>query len=294
MKLVVIGRHGQLARSLQERAAGFADIELVLSGRPEIDLESLDGLRSAIRVLSPDAVLNAAAYTAVDQAEDEPERAWACNADAPAVLAQVTAELGVPMIHISTDYVFAGDKPGAYRESDPTEPMGVYGQSKLAGEERVRSSNRDACIVRTSWLFSPFARNFVKTMLALAETRLEVAVVSDQVGSPTSALDLADGLLTMASLWASGGTTGQGETYHLAGSGAASWAEVAEAIFIEARRNGLHDANVRPITTAKYPTKAVRPRNSVLDSSKFTAQFGFVMPDWRTSIRDVVPRCATN
>lgn len=127
MRLVVIGRQGRLARSLQERAAGFADINLVLSGRPEIDSESLDQLRSAIHSLSPDAVLNAAAYTAVGQAEDQPERAWACNADAPAVIAEVTAELGVPMVHISTDYVFAGGKPGAYRENDLTDPIGIMG-----------------------------------------------------------------------------------------------------------------------------------------------------------------------
>lgn len=292
MRLVVTGRHGQLARSLQERAAGFAGIDVVLAGRPELDFEFPGHLHAAVRNLAPDLLLNAAAYTAVDQAEDEPERAWAINAVAPGILAKVTAELDVPMIQISTDYVLAGGGMHAHLESDETAPIGVYGRSKLAGEHAVRLDNPRAAIVRTAWVFSPFGRNFVKTMLTLAQVQDEVAVVSDQHGSPTNALDLADGLLSLASSWATGDSTGQGETYHLAGSGVATWSEVAEAVFMEARQRGLPSAVVRPIATAEYWTKARRPTNSVLDSTKFSRDFGFFMPDWHRSIGAVVAHLA--
>lgn len=271
---------------------GFPGIDIVLTGRPELNLECPDQLEATVRGLAPDIVLNAAAYTAVDQAEEERERAWAGNAVAPGVLAEVTSDLDIPLIHISTDYVFAGGAGRAYSEQDETAPIGVYGQSKLAGENAVGTANPRATIVRTAWMFSPFGRNFVKTMLSLAQTREEVAVVSDQLGSPTNAMDLADGLLTMASRWADGTTTGQGQTYHLAGSGTGSWAEVAESVFAEARRLGRQGARVRPITMAEYPTKAIRPANSALDCSKFVRDFGFVMPDWRSSIGAVVARCA--
>lgn len=291
-RLVVVGRHGQLARSLQERAGGFPLLNVVLAGRPDLDLERADQLRSKVRALAPDILLNAAAYTAVDQAEQERARAWSCNADAPAILAKVASELDIPMIQISTDYVFAGADERAHREDDETRPTGVYGHSKLAGEKAVRAANPRSAIIRTAWVFSPFGRNFLKTMLALAQTRDEVAVVADQRGSPTNALDLADGLLTLASHWAAGATTGEGETYHLAGSGSGSWADVAEAIFASAARYGMKKARVQRITTTEYPTSAVRPRNSVLDCSKFVRDFGFVMPDWRSSIEAVAARCA--
>ena len=288
MRILVTGTEGQLARSLVERAAGHPDLELIAIGRPELDLEQEGSAASAIAQAAPDIVINAAAYTAVDQAEDEPERALRINADAAGEVAAAAAGMGAAVIQLSTDYVFDGTGSGAYREDAPVNPLGVYGRSKLAGEEQVRAANPRHAIVRTAWVYSPFGRNFVKSIMAAADVRDRLTVVDDQRGSPSNALDLADGLLAMVKAG-----DGWGETYHLAGHGEASWCEFAREIMNLCEANNLPHVPVDPIRTEDWPTKAVRPRNSVLDSTRFEQAFGFAMPEWRASTLAVVERLAS-
>jgi dTDP-4-dehydrorhamnose reductase len=291
VKVLVTGRNGQLVQSLLERAAG-TDFELIALGRPELDLEQPGSAADAVRRLAPDVVISAAAYTAVDQAEDDPERAHRVNGVAPGELAEAAREVGARIIHISTDYVFDGRSPEPYQPGDRTNPLGVYGRSKLEGEERVRAATPDHLIVRTAWVYSPFGKNFLKTMMTVAQSRDVLTVVGDQRGNPTSALDIADGLLAVLARWAKGGAAGLGETHHLAGTGAASWAEFAQTIFAECARLGLPHASVTPIRTEDWPTRAVRPVCSMLDTSGFLRTFGFSMPEWQRSTADVVARLA--
>jgi dTDP-4-dehydrorhamnose reductase len=292
MKWLVTGREGQLARSLAERAAHHPEIELIFAGRPEYDLERPEALAETIGAIAPDVVVNAAAYTAVDKAEDEPERARLVNAEAPARLAAAARAAGARFVQISTDYVFDGTGAGPYREDAPTAPIGVYGRTKCAGEEAVRAATPDHVIVRTAWVYSPFGTNFVRTMIRLARDRDTIRVVADQRGNPSSALDIADGLLAMAGRWRAEPRLGLGGTYHLGGSGETDWAGFAEAIFAECAARGLPSARVERIGTAEYPTRAVRPANSTLDSTAFARDFGFRMPDWQRSLATVVARLA--
>lgn len=290
MKVLVTGREGQLARSLVEGAP--QDIEIVTIGRPELDLELPESIERAILDAAPDVVVNAAAYTGVDKAEDEPERAFRINAEGAGEVAAAARRVGAPVIQISTDYVFDGRSSGPYAEESPTGPLNVYGRSKLAGEEAVRAANPDHVILRTAWVYSPFGRNFVKIIMAAAQNNDALTVVDDQFGSPTSALNLADGILSILDRWRGGVRAGLGETFHLAGSGTASWYGFAEAIMAECKRLGLPGAEVRAIRTADWPTKALRPANSALDSSKFGRTYGYRAPDWRVSLRPVVERLA--
>ena len=291
MKVLVIGSSGQLAKSLAERARGSAGIDLTLIGRPAIDLEIPGSAASAIATAAPDVVINAAAYTAVDLAEDEPERAFRVNADAAGEIATATPG-GARLIQISTDYVFDGRAEAAYREDAETNPLNAYGRSKLAGEENVRSGNPEHLIVRTSWVYSSFGRNFVATMMGAAGRNEQLTVVDDQHGCPTSARDLAEGIFAVMDVWNRGNRTGIGESYHLAGTGSTSWCGFAQAIMDERREHGLKTAAVVPIQTADWPTRAERPRNSVLNSGKFLRDFGFAMPEWRSSLAEVVGRLA--
>jgi dTDP-4-dehydrorhamnose reductase len=289
MKVLVTGIEGQLARSLIERARLYPEVKLMAVGRPRLDLEVPGSAATAIAEAAPDIVINAAAYTAVDQAEDEPERAFRINADAAGEVAAAAARAGAAVIQLSTDYVFDGQGSGPYREDAPVSPLGVYGRSKLAGEEQVRAANPRHAIARTAWVYGPLGRNFLKSIMAAAGVRERLTVVDDQRGSPTSALDLADGLLAMIE---TGG--GWGETYHLAGKGEASWCEFAREIMAQCAANGLPHVPVDPIRTEDWPTRAVRPSNSVLDSGKFERAFGFVMTDWRSATRAVVERLAAS
>ncbi|MEO8453811.1 MAG: dTDP-4-dehydrorhamnose reductase [Sphingomicrobium sp.] len=291
MKVLVIGSSGQLARSLVERAQGRAGIELVAVGRPQIDLEIPDSAARAVAAAGPDVVINAAAYTAVDQAEDEPVRAYRINAEAAGEIAAATAG-NARLIHISTDYVFDGRAEGAYAEDAATSPLNVYGQGKLAGEANVRSANPEHVIVRTSWVYSPFGHNFVTAMMAAAECKDRLTVVDDQRGCPTSALDLADGLLRIIDAWGRRSRTGQGETYHLTGTGPTSWCGFAQAIMDERRTHGAKAAAVASIESKDWPTRAERPRNSVLDCGKFRRDFGFALPEWRPSLAGIIGRLA--
>ena len=292
MKILVTGVEGQLARSLVERSAFHSGIELLAIGRPQLDLAVQGSAAAAIESVQPQIVINAAAYTAVDKAEDEPELAFRINADAAGELAAAAARAGAAMVQVSTDYVFDGSRQGPYDERIPTSPLGTYGRSKLAGEEQVRAANPRHAIVRTAWVYSPFGSNFVRTIMNAARTRDMLTVVDDQVGSPTSALDLAEGLLRMATLWMDDPDRGLGAVYNLAGSGSASWCGLASFIMAECGKRSLPSAEVRPIATSDWPTKAERPANSVLDSSKFTKRFGFQMPDWQQSVSAVVERLA--
>lgn len=282
MKILVSGRCGQLAQSLAERGGD----DILLAGRPELDL-GIPGLaRAAIFAASPDLVINAAAFTTVDLAEAEVEQAHRINADGAGEVAAAAHELGVPVIHISTDYVFDGQATEPYAETAATNPINAYGRTKLAGEEAVRAVNPDHLIIRTSWLVSPFGSNFVRTMVDLGRQRDRLSVVADQYGNPTSTLDLADAILLVTKRWGAGDRTGMGETYHLAGSGIASWFDVAVAVQEEAG----NATTITPITTADWPTAAARPPFSALDTANFTRDFGLVMPDWRASLGPIVTR----
>lgn len=282
MKILVIGRHGQLAQCLAERGGDA----VTLAGRPDLDLAIPGSAQAAILAARPSLVVNAAAFTAVDLAETEEPAAIRINAGAAAEVADATAELGVPVIHISTDYVFDGRATAPYAESDATNPLGAYGRTKLAGEFAVRAANPDHLILRTSWLFSPLGRNFVRTMVELGRSRDSLNVVGDQLGNPTSALDLADAILLIADRLESGDRTGLGQTYHLAGSGIASWYDLAVAVQQEAGTG----TPVTAIATADWPTPAARPAYSALDCSKFARDFGHIMPDWPVSLGPIVAR----
>lgn len=291
--MLLIGREGQVARSLLEKARKRHDLELVPAGRPMLDLADPGSASSLIYASQPDLVINAAAYTAVDQAEDEPELAFRINAEGAREVAAAAFATGAPVIQLSTDYVFDGESPGPYTEDTPTNPLSVYGRSKLAGEEKVRAANPNHLILRTAWVYSPFGRNFVKSIMAAAGDRAVLDVVDDQQGSPTCALDLADGILSVIDRWRVGNPKGLGQVYHLAGSGTTSWSGLAEQVMTTCRGLGLPAARINPISTEQWPTKAARPRNSTLDHAKFARDFDFKMPDWRQSVAMVVTRLAS-
>jgi dTDP-4-dehydrorhamnose reductase len=278
MRILVTGREGQVARSL---AALGRDHELVFAARPEFDLGDFASIEACVERVRPDLVVSAAAYTAVDKAEDEAELAMRINGEAPGVLARAAAKIGAKVIHLSTDYVFGGEDEGAWREGDPVAPLNAYGRSKALGEAEVAASGADHVILRTSWVYSPVGTNFVRTMLRLAAERDSVRVVDDQVGNPTSAADLARGIEAVIGQWQPG-------TYHLAGEGEASWAVFADAIFAESAACDGPTAVVVPIGSHEYPTKARRPANSRLDCVKFSSTFGWQPAPWREALWPVV------
>lgn len=289
MKILVTGREGQVARSLAERNDAH---ELVFTARPGFDLADPDSIVRTVHDVRPDLVISAAAYTAVDQAEDEPELAMAINGAAPGKIGRAAAAIGAPVLHLSTDYVFDGCGDHAWHEKDPTRPIGVYGKTKLAGEEALAVSGATFAILRTAWVYSPFGSNFVKTMLRLAEARDALEVVNDQHGNPTSALDIADALFAVANVWKHEPRHGANEWYHFAGTGSTSWADFARAIFVESARHGGSTCAVAGIPTCEYPTKATRPANSRLNSAKFARTFGYEAPCWNLSLADTVTRLA--
>jgi len=286
-RILVIGAQGQIAREL-ERAALPSGFVLRTAGRPALDIAHRDAVMEAVARERPALVVNAAAYTAVDRAEAEPEAAHAINADGPGWLAEATAAQGVPLVHISTDYVFDGSKDGAYVEDDPVCPLGVYGTSKEAGERAVRAANPRHVILRTAWVYSPFGHNFVKTMLRLGAERDELRVVADQRGCPTSAGEMARGIVAIARQILLDRREDAWGTYHLAGSGETTWHGLAEAVFdLAAPALGRRPA-VHAIATADYPTPARRPANSVLDCAKAERTFGVRLRPWRDALADVV------
>ncbi len=290
MRVIVIGREGQVARALAERA-GAHGATAVLLGRPKLDLADPSGIEDILLETGGDLIVNAAAYTAVDQAESEPELAEAINGIGAGAVAGAAAAMGVPVIHLSTDYVFDGTGERPYREDDPVSPLGAYGTSKLLGEQAVADATENHAILRTAWVYSPFGKNFVKTMLRLAGDREEVGVVADQHGSPTSALDIADGIVAVCrNLVERPEDKNLRGVFHMAGSGFASWAEFATEIFTLSAHLGGPSAKVRPIATSDYPTPAKRPANSRLDCTKLREVHGVVLPPWRSSLEPCVKR----
>lgn len=290
-RILVTGRDGQVVRSLRERGSLRSEFEIVAAGRPELDLARPDTIASVMAGLRPDLVVSAAAYTAVDRAEQEEDVATLVNAAAPGEVAKAAATLGVPIVHLSTDYVFDGTKPAPYVESDAAAPLGAYGRSKLLGEAAVARETANHAILRTAWLYGPFGHNFLKTMLRLAQDRDGVGVVGDQCGNPTSTLDLADAILAIAQNLMDDDDPAMRGVFHVTAGGNASWADFAEEIFRCSRLSGGPFAMVERITTAQYPTPAARPANSRLDCTKVLERHGVRLPHWRASVPSAVEAC---
>lgn len=289
MKILVTGAAGQLGSELMDRGTrgGFRMFPVDL---PQFDITRLSHVERVFSETPPDLVVNAAAYTAVDRAESDSEGAFAVNRDGPAIVAGICAAANIPMIHISTDYVFDGTKGEAYLESDPVSPLGIYGKSKETGERLVRQVLDRHLIIRTAWLYGSYGHNFVKTMLRLGTEREEISVVADQYGSPTSASDLAAAILTIASRLESGSPVAWG-TYHYTGAGVTSWHGFAVKIFaIAATFRSLKVKSVRPITTSEYPQQAPRPTLSALDCAKIRAAFGLEVRPWPESLKETLLR----
>lgn len=293
MKVLVVGANGQVGQALLRSLAPLGVVVAttrsgVLSDGTAceaLDLDDLDAIAPLVRRIAPDAVINAAAYTAVDRAENEPDAAFRANAQAPGRLAQVCAELGIALVHYSTDYVFDGQGTRPYREDDACRPLGVYGQSKRAGEEAVVAAMSAAgspfLVLRTAWVYGLHGHNFLRTMLRLGAQRDELRVVADQRGGPTPAWLIAD--VTVAILRQGIAESG---IRHLVATGETTWHGFAEAIFDEAHARGLlaHRPKVTAITTADYPTPAARPAWSVLDTARLRREYGLELPDWRTAL----------
>jgi dTDP-4-dehydrorhamnose reductase len=276
--IVIVGAGGQVGRELCFRAAALG-LSFQALGRHELDIRDAAAAAGALR--GARLAINCAAFTAVDRAEAEPEAAFSANRDGVAVLSAVCAASGIPLIHLSTDYVFDGGHPEPWREDDTPSPLQVYGASKLAGEEAVRRAERHL-ILRTSWVFSRYPPNFVTTILRLAGERDEIAVVDDQRGGPTPADSLAEAVLRLAGAAIRPGFAGWG-TYHYAGAPSTTWYGFAETILAGRKRPAL-----RPVSTAQFAAKAKRPANSVLDCRRIEAAFGIRQPDWRAGLRRVL------
>ena len=277
MTLLIFGKTGQVAQELARRAP---DAEF--AGRAAADLTDPAACAALIRRMRPGAVINAAAYTAVDKAESDAATAHLVNADAPAAMALACAELGIPFVHISTDYVFDGTGTTARAEDAPTAPLGVYGQTKLDGERAVQAAAGQYAIMRTSWVFSAHGNNFVKTMRRLGGERDRLTIVADQIGGPTAAADIAHAVLTMAETMAN--EPAKGGTYHFAGTPDTSWADFARAIFAA---SGL-SPEVTDIPSSDYPTPAQRPLNSRLHCAAIVHDFDIARPDWQASLAAVI------
>ncbi|MBP0116107.1 MULTISPECIES: dTDP-4-dehydrorhamnose reductase [Bradyrhizobium] len=281
--ILIVGRNGQLGSCLRDLAA-LRGLTAVALGREQLDLEIRDGIDRTVASIAPCMIINAAAYTAVDQAESEVGKAFNINRDGAAALADVAWQRNIPFVHVSTDYVFDGAKCEAYDETDVPAPLNAYGASKLAGEAAVLAAHPLATVVRSSWIYSSTGSNFVRTMLRLAETRPVVRVVCDQHGSPTSAADLAAALLKIAERPFTDDRRIAAGIFHVAGQGATSWHGFAEAIFDGLSRRGVRPPALEAITTEQYPCAARRPVNSRLDSSKAERVFGIRLPAWRHSL----------
>ncbi|MEM7668816.1 MAG: dTDP-4-dehydrorhamnose reductase [Pseudomonadota bacterium] len=280
MKILMFGKTGQVATELLRRVSG--DVSLTALDRSAADLSRPGDCAARIRGSDADLIVNAAAYTAVDKAEEEPDLAMTVNGDAPGAMADEAAAKGIPFLHISTDYVFDGSGERPWTETDTTAPLGSYGRSKRAGEERVMASGADHVILRTAWVHAAHGGNFVRTMLRVGATRDRLTVVDDQYGGPTAAGDIADALLAIASAFGRG--EGRSGIYHFSGAPPVSWCGFAQAIFAEA---GLSTV-AAPIPSSDWPTPAPRPANSRLDCARIAADYGITQPDWRVSLKAIL------
>jgi dTDP-4-dehydrorhamnose reductase len=281
MKILLLGQHGQVSRELQRSLSGTS--ELTVLGREQLDLGKTELIRQHVQRLRPELIINAAAHTAVDQAESEPELAFAINAVAPGILAETAAELNVPLIHYSTDYVFDGSQTEPYRESDAPHPLSVYGRSKLAGEQAIQTVGGMHLILRTSWVYSQHGRNFLLTMQRLLQEREALNVVADQIGAPTWAGTIAQTTAQLIAQWCSG-QAGPWGVYHLTALGETSWFGFANAIAAHLRSQGKNVATLQPIPSSSYPTPAQRPLNSRLDCSRLQHDWQLQLPTWQSAL----------
>ncbi|MBA1380881.1 dTDP-4-dehydrorhamnose reductase [Pseudomonas brassicacearum] len=282
LRILIIGQNGQLSQALQTRLAAMG--ELIVLGSNQLDMARTDHIRAPIDALRPDLIINAAAHTAVDQAESEAQRAFAINATAPGVLARAALELGVPLFHYSTDYVFDGRKPEPYTEDDAPNPLSVYGRSKLAGEEAIREAGGQHLILRTSWVYSNAGRNFLLTMQRLLQEKPHLRVVADQIGAPTWAGTIADSTASLIEHWQAR-QCGAWGTYHLTAQGQTSWFGFAQAIGEHLVEQHKPCAVLEPIPSSEYPTPAPRPLNSRLDCTRLLREWGVSQPDWRSALQ---------
>lgn len=287
LRIAVTGKEGQVARSMQALGPEMG-VEIIAIGRPELDLADPASVLAALEAARPDAIVSAAAYTAVDKAETEKDLAFAVNGAGAGAVAKAAARLGVPILHLSTDYVFDGSKAERYDESDPTGPTSAYGASKLEGERQVAAETSNHAVFRTAWVYSPHGANFLKTMLRLGETRDTLSVVADQLGCPTSAEDIARAMIVAAKTMAGDADGKYRGIFHLTGSGEANWADFARAIFSAAEAHGRKPVEVVSITSDQYPSPVKRPANSRLSGKKLERIYGIALPDWRTSTVKVV------
>ncbi|WP_322513822.1 dTDP-4-dehydrorhamnose reductase [Rhodopseudomonas palustris] len=288
MTVLVFGRNGQVATALLQEAEARG-VALQALGRADVDVFDEAALADAVTRTGATAIINAAAYTAVDKAETERDAAFALNAQAPGLMARVCAARNLPFVHLSTDYVFDGTARGPYREDDPLAPLGVYGASKAEGERLVLQHDPQAIVLRTAWVYYEQGQNFVRTMLRLGRERDEVRVVDDQIGNPTYAADIAETCLAIVARL-QGGAPHAG-VFHYAGSGAVSWCGFAQAIFAEAERLGRRTPrSLVPITTAEYPTPASRPANSQLSCGRLSDAFGIAPKPWAERLRVCLER----
>lgn len=289
MKVLITGANGQLGQELVRQGLAYKH-KIHSVNHQELDITNETHLRQMLTHVSPSLVINAAAYTDVDGAEKESGMAYAVNKNGPAYIARYCADHDLPLIHMSTDYVFDGTKSGPYHESDPIAPLGVYGLSKAQGEDVIRTTLKKHLIVRTSWLYSVYRNNFVKTILKLGQEQTDLRVVADQFGSPTSAADLAEALLTIVKKMGAGEQFDWG-TYHYCGKGITTWHGLAEKIIQHAKSYvALQIKQVTPITTAEWPTPTKRPPYSVLDCSRLISQFGIALKPWQDSLKDTIAR----
>ena len=290
-KILLIGINGQVGHALQAELGEHALISLA---RDQLDLSNIDQIRQVVRELKPDLIINPAAYTAVDKAESEPELAHAINALAPQVLAEEAARLDAALIHFSTDYVFDGTKLGAYEETDAVNPISVYGKTKLAGENAIRVVGLPHLILRTSWVYGVYGKNFLKTIIRLAIERESLSIVADQIGAPTSSESIADALVKLVNVWNPNQSDLTG-IYHLTNSNTTSWHGFSSEIILQYTKLAVNNnwpalklQEIAAITTADYPTPAVRPANSVLNNAKLFEQFGVKLPTWQDGLRQVM------
>lgn len=283
MKILITGQNGQVSRELQSRLAPLG--ELLVPGRDQFDLAAPERIRQQVRELRPDLIINAAAYTAVDLAESEPQKAFAINAIAPGVLAEEALALDIPLIHYSTDYVFDGSKIEPYIEQDIPNPLNVYGKSKLAGEHAITEVSGKHLILRTSWVYSSHGRNFLLTMQRLLQEKPELRVVADQIGAPTWAGTIANSTLALIERWQAG-DAGKWGTYHLTAQGRTSWFGFAQAIGEAFRQQGKTCAQLLPISSSEYPTPATRPLNSCLDCNRLLREWGVGQTEWQTALQE--------
>ena len=282
MKILITGQHGQVSQALQQRLQGLG--ELIVLGRDQLDLASPEHIRQQVRAHRPSLIINAAAHTAVDLAESEPDAAFAINAIAPGILAEEAKALGVPLIHYSTDYVFDGRKSAPFTESDTPNPLSVYGQSKLAGEQAIAAVGGEYLILRTSWVYSNHGKNFLLTMQRLLQEKPQMRIVADQIGAPTWAGSIANSTRALIERWQAG-AAGEWGVYHLTAQGETSWFGFAQAIAQQLRAEGKACAELEAIPSSAYPTPAQRPLNSRLDCSRLQQQWHVSQPHWQDALR---------